>query len=91
VHFQGIIHRDIKPANLLHSTLSNSVKISDFGVSMFFDIFKQSQHTPSSSVRKELKSATSVVPKDHRHYRELAKTAGSPAFLAPELCTTGTY
>ncbi|KAJ1967687.1 hypothetical protein IWQ62_001702 [Dispira parvispora] len=35
LHYQGIIHRDIKPANLLRDS-HGVVKISDFGVSHFY-------------------------------------------------------
>ncbi|KAJ3206649.1 hypothetical protein HDU83_000385 [Entophlyctis luteolus] len=62
LHANGIIHRDIKPANLLVSEDGQTVKLSDFGVSVFIDT-------------DTTKTTT-----------ELARTAGSPAFFAPELC-----
>ncbi|ORY48931.1 Pkinase-domain-containing protein [Rhizoclosmatium globosum] len=66
LHHNGIIHRDIKPANLLWTEDMQTVKISDFGVSVFIDMNSN-----------ESLAATHL---------ELAKTAGSPAFFAPELC-----
>ncbi|KAJ3030184.1 UNVERIFIED_CONTAM: hypothetical protein HDU68_009825 [Siphonaria sp. JEL0065] len=66
LHHNGIIHRDIKPANLLWTEDRQTVKISDFGVSVFID----------------LQSTVNLVSTQ----MELAKTAGSPAFFAPELC-----
>ncbi|KAL0079301.1 kinase-like domain-containing protein [Phycomyces blakesleeanus] len=72
LHYQGIIHRDIKPANLL-LTEDQVVKISDFGVSYF------NQHLAGKPL--------SNLP-DRQMDRELAETAGTPAFFAPELCST---
>ncbi|KAK3838100.1 MAG: kinase-like domain-containing protein [Linnemannia gamsii] len=71
LHMQGIIHRDIKPANLLLSA-DGSVKISDFGVSHFSE---------KNALERDLEN--SPIWGDDL---ELAKTAGSPAFFAPELC-----
>lgn len=77
MHYQGIIHRDIKPANLLWTEDHSTVKISDFGVS----------HVSEALMR---------CSDDEDHHRDhvchgeddkaLRKTAGSPAFFAPELC-----
>ncbi|KAG5418846.1 hypothetical protein I9W82_003564 [Candida metapsilosis] len=66
LHMQGIVHRDIKPANLLVSS-DNTVKISDFGVSI-----------ASSLIEEDLGVLVNEL--------DLAKTAGTPAFFAPELC-----
>jgi serine/threonine protein kinase len=79
VHYQGIVHRDIKPANLL-LTADHVVKISDFGVSYFSELLAEDHH--SSYGNKDAASRSRIA-------RELAKTAGSPAFFAPELCTVG--
>ncbi|PIA19277.1 kinase-like protein [Coemansia reversa NRRL 1564] len=73
LHYVGILHRDLKPQNLLCSK-AGAVKISDFGVS--FLSRKMSKH--------RLDHAASAGPADEE--RELAKTAGTPAFFAPELC-----
>lgn len=84
LHYQGIIHRDIKPANLLWD-VNHKVKISDFGVSHFsYALLVASGGLPSSDGDEEKMKDPSLVD-DH----ELAKTAGSPAFFAPELCLAG--
>lgn len=84
LHYQGIIHRDIKPANLLWDG-NRKVKISDFGVSHFsYALLVASGGLPSLDSDEERMKDPSLVD-DH----ELAKTAGSPAFFAPELCFAG--
>ncbi|KAF8544180.1 hypothetical protein BDD12DRAFT_873371 [Trichophaea hybrida] len=77
LHWNGIIHRDIKPANLLW-TDSKVTKISDFGVSFLGRPCREDddegtgEDEPTGYEQDEL---------------ELAKTAGTPAFFAPELCS----
>lgn len=56
------------------------VKISDFGVSYFSELLAGDDHNAYDSNDAASRS---------RIARELAKTAGSPAFFAPELCTVG--
>lgn len=76
LHYQGIIHRDIKPANLLW-TSAHRVKISDFGVSYLGKPIRENE------LNEEIAEADG---EDLDEARELAKTVGTPAFYAPELC-----
>ncbi|KAF2467086.1 uncharacterized protein BDR25DRAFT_359119 [Lindgomyces ingoldianus] len=77
LHYQGVIHRDIKPANLLQ-TKEHRIKISDFGVSY---LGRQSHEDGAGD-----QSESDVQDADEAI--ELAKTVGTPAFYAPELCRT---
>ncbi|GAA6011271.1 hypothetical protein JCM10207_008283 [Rhodosporidiobolus poonsookiae] len=74
LHYQGIIHRDIKPANLLWTEDHKTVKISDFGVS----------HVSKALSRCSAEDPAACLAHDDQ--KALQKTAGSPAFFAPELC-----
>ncbi|TIC09367.1 kinase-like protein [Wallemia mellicola] len=95
LHYQGIIHRDIKPANLLW-TADHRVKISDFGVSHFsYALRAQSPEqsplftmsTIENKSETQLDSPQSSLESEPVFSdQDLAKTAGSPAFFAPELC-----
>ncbi|KAB5585481.1 hypothetical protein GE09DRAFT_28316 [Coniochaeta sp. 2T2.1] len=78
LHYEGIIHRDIKPANLLW-TKDHRVKISDFGVSYFGRPIRDGE--PDDTVSES-------EAQDFDNDLELAKTVGTPAFFAPELCYT---
>ncbi|PKS05555.1 hypothetical protein jhhlp_008072 [Lomentospora prolificans] len=78
LHYQGVVHRDIKPANLLW-TRDHRVKISDFGVSYFGRPIRDGE--PDDTVSES-------EAKDFDDDLELAKTVGTPAFFAPELCYT---
>lgn len=78
LHYEGIIHRDIKPANLLW-TRDHRVKISDFGVSYFGRPIRDGE--PDETVSES-------EAQDFDNDLELAKTVGTPAFFAPELCYT---
>lgn len=76
LHYQGIIHRDIKPANLLWDR-DRRVKISDFGVSYLGKPIRANEHN------EEIPEADA---ENLDEALELAKTVGTPAFYAPELC-----
>ncbi|ATY61121.1 serine threonine [Cordyceps militaris] len=78
LHYQGVVHRDIKPANLLWSK-NHRIKISDFGVSYFGRPNRDGE--PDDTVLES-------EAKDFDNDLELAKTVGTPAFFAPELCYT---
>ncbi|KAJ6439398.1 serine/threonine-protein kinase ssp1 [Purpureocillium lavendulum] len=78
LHYQGVVHRDIKPANLLWSR-DHRVKISDFGVSYFGRPIRDGELDETVSESEA---------KDFDDDLELAKTVGTPAFFAPELCYT---
>ena len=78
LHYQGVVHRDIKPANLLWSR-DHRAKISDFGVSYFGRPIRDGEMDETVSESEA---------KDFDDDLELAKTVGTPAFFAPELCYT---
>jgi SNF1-activating kinase 1 len=75
LHNIGIIHRDIKPANLLVAG-DHTVKISDFGVSYL--------GRPTSGEDELTENDASMLDDE----RELARSVGTPAFWAPEVCYT---
>lgn len=77
LHWQGIIHRDIKPPNLLQ-TIEHRTKISDFGVSYLGRPINEDQ----------AENLSESDAQDFDEAKELAKTVGTAAFYAPELCYT---
>jgi serine/threonine protein kinase len=77
LHYQNVYHRDIKPANLL-VTREHRIKISDFGVS-YLGRSKTEEGNGDQSESEHQEEDEAV---------ELAKTVGTPAFYAPELCRT---
>jgi [calcium/calmodulin-dependent protein kinase] kinase len=103
LHYQGIVHRDIKPANLLMTADTRVVKITDFGVSHLraprpptdngVTMTRRLSHrTCSSGDSKATLEGDDDDDTDGRwadDEAELAKTVGSPAFFAPELCYAG--
>lgn len=78
LHYQGVVHRDIKPANLLQ-TKDHRIKISDFGVS-YLGRSKADDNTAGDVSESDAPDVDEAI--------ELAKTVGTPAFYAPELCRT---
>ncbi|KAK4239049.1 hypothetical protein C8A03DRAFT_14540 [Achaetomium macrosporum] len=81
LHYEGVVHRDIKPANLLW-TKDQRAKIADFGVSYFGRPVRDGE--PDDTISES-------EAKDFDNDLELAKTVGTPAFFAPELCATDLY
>lgn len=75
LHWIGIYHRDIKPANLLVAS-DKTVKISDFGVSYLGQ--------PVSEQEAEANKDEDVRTPSTDY--DLARSVGTPAFWAPELC-----
>jgi serine/threonine protein kinase len=82
LHYHGVIHRDIKPANLLWSE-NRRAKISDFGVSYLGRPIRDNEYGGASAGEE-----SETDPEVTDEAIELAKTVGTPAFYAPELCFT---
>lgn len=75
LHAQGIIHRDIKPENLLW-TKDYRVKICDFSTCFVGPPWLFTGH--STPANEDLTAFDGA--------EEMAKTVGTPGFIAPELC-----
>jgi serine/threonine protein kinase len=37
-HIHNVVHRDIKPANIMYDSISDSLKITDFGIARLLDV-----------------------------------------------------
>jgi serine/threonine-protein kinase len=37
-HAQNVVHRDIKPANIMYDSISDGLKITDFGIARLIDV-----------------------------------------------------
>ena len=37
-HSQNVVHRDIKPANIMYDSVSDNLKITDFGIARLIDV-----------------------------------------------------
>ncbi|KAF8143897.1 kinase-like domain-containing protein, partial [Mycena galopus ATCC 62051] len=72
LHLQGIIHRDIKPSNIMWTADRSHVKIGDFGVA----------HLVSPSPSSKGKNGDEGEGEEEE---SIARHAGTPAFLAPEI------
>ncbi|KZT23120.1 kinase-like protein [Neolentinus lepideus HHB14362 ss-1] len=81
LHYQGIIHRDIKPANLMYTSDRRTVKITDFGVSHF----SYAQRLASAGQRNLSVTGDSTDDPVLMDESDLSRTAGTPAFMAPEV------
>ncbi|KAK7466240.1 hypothetical protein VKT23_004968 [Stygiomarasmius scandens] len=80
LHHQGIIHRDIKPANLIWTANHDRVKIADFGTAHFSYAQRLASVRADEWVKPQ-EDEDPILLND----AALAKRAGSPAFLAPEI------
>ncbi|CEP63916.1 serine/threonine protein kinase ELM1 LALA0_S09e05380g [Lachancea lanzarotensis] len=67
---QGCVHRDIKPSNILVDGQGSKVMLSDFGSSLILP-----DKLPFGDKRMSV-----------AYQEEVRKIAGTPAFIAPELC-----
>lgn len=79
MHHQGIIHRDIKPANLVWNDDRSTVKITDFGVSHFSYAQRLAAAPRSKPQPVDVNDPLFLDDSD------LAKRAGTPFYLAPEI------
>jgi len=95
MHDQGIAHRDLKPENMLMTTkeLDAEVKITDFGLSKFFDeqssIMKTPCGTPGSSFSLHARLRGSAAACVHVHAIAHSSLAIRAAWGSAPRCAAG--
>ena len=97
LHQHHICHRDLKPENILLDA-RGIVKISDFGVSHFFEedqeigaqrLAHAQQHHPTKLTRSDTDSALQMAGMADTGF--LTKTEGTWCFWSPEMCSSSNF